>query len=499
VRQPTGVLLVDLNNFARYPTPPIGYLASVLRQASFDVSVFAPLMVGVEGTTREARPGRFGLAAARLNHLAATSRLAWLRHARDRLGRRRLSDITAHERAVLDGFRAALQSSRPQAVLVSTYLMHRALCATLCRICQEAGIRVLIGGPYFVQPEVIAEWVAMPGLTALAAGEVELELPSIVDTMLAGGDLGRHDGIFVADAQGRPRGRIAQPLLALDRVPFPDYSDFPWQAYPNRIVPVITGRGCGWGVCSFCSDVTSSAGRSYRSRSPGNVIDEIAAQHQSLQATRFAFTDLKLNSDLAVWRGIAQRIQSVAPGAQWIGAVHVGREADNGLSETELREAARSGCVRLTTGLESGSQRVLDRMKKGNRVEGVSAFLHAASAAGISTRCTMIIGYPGETADDVDTSTEFLARHTRQIERVSLNRLQVMTGTTLHRALKRAPARFKGFGIVQEDAAAAQVEHRDDTIQSAPHRKAVMRMLAEVHRINSRDLLPRAREFEGVM
>lgn len=499
MKQSARILLVDLNNFARYPTPPIGYLVSVLRQSSHEVSVFAPLMVGVQGTTREVRPHGFSLAFAKLNHLAATSRLAWLRHGRDRLGRRHLSAITTHQRAVVDGFKASLQSSRPQVVLISTYLMYRELCARICLLCREAGIPVLIGGPYFVQPEVIADWVAMPGLSGLVAGEVELELPDIVDTLLARGDLERHDGLFVADPDGRARGRVAKPLLGLDRVPFPDFTDFPWQLYPNRIVPVITGRGCGWGVCRFCSDVTSSAGRTYRSRSPDNVIDELAEHHRTLQATRFVFTDLKLNSDLSMWRGIAQRIHSAAPGAQWIGAVHVGREADNGLSEADLRAAARSGCVRLTTGLESGSQRVLDLMKKGNRLDRVSAYLQAASGAGISTRCTMVLGYPGETADDVNMSADFLARHTREIERVSLNRLQVMTGTILHRTLKRAPAQFKGFGIVQEDGAAAQVEHRDDMIRSAAHRKGVMRLLTETHRINSRELRAAAREFEGVM
>ena len=60
----------------------------------------------------------------------------------------------------------------------------------------------------------------------------------------------------------------APPLADLDRLPFPDYSQFPWSKYPNIIVPMITGRGCGWGVCTFCSDVTSTAGRRFRSRSP---------------------------------------------------------------------------------------------------------------------------------------------------------------------------------------------------------------------------------------
>ena len=81
-----------------------------------------------------------------------------------------------------------------------------------------------------------------------------------------------------------------------------------------------------------------------------------------------------------MWRSIIGGMQAAAPGSQWIGAVHVGTEADNGLSDADLRDAAKSGCVRLTTGLESGSQRISDMMKKGTHLDGISAFLRSASS-----------------------------------------------------------------------------------------------------------------------
>ena len=493
------ILLVDLNNFARYPTLSIGYIAAVLRKASNQVSVFAPLMLGVHGTTREARPHRFSLPAAKLNHLVATAKPAWIRALRDRMSRRRLSGIHAHHTKVVEGFSAHLALVKPQVVMISTYLMYREVCERICSLCHDAGVPVLIGGPYFVQPEVVASWVSVPGLSGLFAGEVELDLPAIVQTLLSGGDVTKHAGVFTSDTEGRAKGAIARPLRELDAVPFPDYSDFPWKVYPNRIVPVITGRGCSWGACTFCSDVTSTAGRTYRSRSPENVLGELSAHYRQHGVSRYVFTDMKLNSNIEMWRAIIGGIQGAAPASEWIGAVHVGMEAENGLSDPDLREAARSGCKRLTTGLESGSQRISDLMKKGTRLDAISAFLQGSASAGISSRCTMILGYPGETAEDVYASADFLARHAREIERVSVNRLQVITGTTLHRELKRAPAKFKGFSIVREDNTMAQVEHRNDLTGTSAHRKAVMRLLAEVHRINSRELAAGPREFEGVM
>ena len=493
------VLLVDLNNFARYPTLSIGYMAAVLRKAGARVSVFSPLMVGVGGVTREARPHRLSLLMSKLNHHAATSRVGWVRHWRDKLAARRASDITLHHNTVVQGFTDALARHKPDVVMISTYLMYRDVCERVCALCKQKGIPVLIGGPYFSQPEIIDDWARIDGLSALAAGEVELELPAILQTMLSGADPSVHSGVVVAPARGNLRGGMAPALNELDAVPFPDYSDFPWAAYPNRIVPVITGRGCGWGVCTFCSDVTSTAGRSYRSRSPDNVLNEIADHHRAHGVSRFVFTDLKLNSNVEMWRRLASGMQAAAPRGQWIGAVHVGPEPDNGLSPGDLRAAAKAGCVRLTTGLETGSQRVADLMKKGSQREAVSGFLHDATAAGISTRCTMIIGYPGETAHDIHASAEFLDQHERVIERVTLNRLQVVTGTALHRRLRQHPSRYPAFKIVREDARQARVEHRHDEFETASHRKAVMRLLTAAHRINRKPLSEHAREFEGVM
>lgn len=235
-----SALLVDLNNFARYPTLPIGYLASVLRRAGYAVNVFAPLMVGVQGVTRERRPHRFSLLLAKVNHRVATSGSDWVRLWRDRAAARRLSGVSTHQTEVLAAAKAEIVRTRPKVVLISTYLMYRDACAEICLACKALGIPVVIGGPYFAQQAVIDAWVSMPGLSALVTGEVELELPAILDSLFAQADLSVHVGVAVAGRGGRTIGRVAAPLETLDAVPFPDYSDFPWSAYPNRIVPIIT-------------------------------------------------------------------------------------------------------------------------------------------------------------------------------------------------------------------------------------------------------------------
>ena len=206
-----------------------------------------------------------------------------------------------------------------------------------------------------------------------------------------------------------------------------------------------------------------------------------------------------MNSSLSVWRSVIAGIQSVAPGAKWIAAVHAGTEADNGLSGDDLKDAAKSGCVRLTTGLETGSQALSELMKKGTKIETIANVLENATTAGISTRCTMVLGFPGETVEDVHASADFLKKHGRSIERVSLNRLSVIMGTTLHRSVQQKPTRFANVEIVNEQPSQAVANHRNVMLQSPAHRKATYRLLTEVHRINLKPLSAHARDFEGVM
>jgi radical SAM superfamily enzyme YgiQ (UPF0313 family) len=269
--------------------------------------------------------------------------------------------------------------------------------------------------------------------------------------------------------------------------------------YPNRIVPMITGRGCGWGVCQFCSDVTSTAGRTYRSRSPENVLEEIALQSRRHDTSLFAFVDLKLNSNLDVWNGLIAHMRDRCKDATWIGAVHVGREQPNGLDAATLRDAKRAGMVRMTTGLESGSQRVLDRMKKGTDLAVTSRFLHDATKAGISVRVTMIHGYPSEMAEDVLESATFLERHSKQIDRVLLNRFQIMIGPTFLRHYDSDAERFPGVKSVKRLPQLAIADHEYEPAQTWQYTKAVQRLLSAVHAINSKPLLGAALQFEGVM
>lgn len=491
------VLIVDLNNFARYPSIAIGYLVAILRSGGFDVDLLAPLAVGLKGVPRETPPPWWGWLDLRFRYLTAVSRNRLVRRIRARYAAHHASQLARSKGAIVSDFARMLDRGF-DVVLLSSYLMYHPHCVAIAEVCRQRGVPLVLGGPYFASHEVAAEWIDIPGVSVLVGGEVEPRLCELVARVAAGQRVDDLPGVWSREA-GMLRLN-APPLAELDRLPFPDYSDFPWARYPNAIVPAITGRGCGWGACTFCSDITSTAGRTYRSRSPDNVLAELEYQGRRHDAGLFVFTDLKLNSNLAMWHALGNDMQARVPGARWIGAVHVGNHGDSGLSLGELKQARAGGMVRLTTGFESGSQRLLDRMAKGVDLAHTSRFLADAHAAGISVRMTMFTGFPGEESVDLDETAAFLTRHEAYIERLPVYRFQVMTGTRFAQLLAEdRHGKYAKVTDIVPNHRLAQVDHQYAPAAGSAYRKAMMRLLDIVHRINRRPLREAARDFEGVM
>jgi anaerobic magnesium-protoporphyrin IX monomethyl ester cyclase len=491
------VLILDLNNFARYPSIAVGYLTSILRAGGFQVDLLAPLSVGLKGVPRESPTPWWGWLDLQFRYLTGVSRNRAVRSVRARYAAYRASQLARSKGSIVADFSRQLDKGY-DAVLVSTYLMYHAHCVAVAEVCRERGVPLILGGPYFASRDVAREWFGIPGVTALVGGEVEPRLCDLVSRIIEGKPTDDIPGVWSLGAESMRLN--APPLVDLDSLPFPDYADFPWAKYPNTIVPLITGRGCGWGACTFCSDVTSTSGRTFRSRSPENVLAELEQQHRRHDARLFVFTDLKLNSDLEMWRRLGLEIQARVPDARWIGAVHVGSHGDNGLSMDELRHARAGGMVRLTTGFESGSQRLLDKMAKGVDLAATSRFLADAHAADISVRMTMFTGFPGEEAADVDETAAFLTKHARYIERLPIYRFQLMSGTRLAQLVEQdRRGKYAQLTDLVPNHRQALIEHNYARASDRAYRKAVLRLLEVVHGINRKPLRQSARDFEGVM
>lgn len=485
------ILFVDLSNFSSFPTYAIGLLVANLRNHGHDVRVLVPLAHGVPATVREHREGWADFAVSRIRF----STWSPFQRAQNVLRLANEWRTRRPDRRVLREVVRAIDGGA-KLLLLSAYLEHYRTVRAIGEIAAARGVPMLIGGSVFNLDGPADTWRHLPGVTAIVGAECDLSIAAIARTALERGDLLQFPGVTLPDGT---RSEPAAPQRDLDQIAVPDFSDFPWDRYRARVIPLMTGRGCQWGRCKFCSDVVTASGLSYRTRSVGSVLDEMREQSLRLSTKNFLFLDIKLNSNPGMFRGIIEGVQRHVPGAQWIGTVHVDGRRDNGLSKQDLTAAARAGMRRVSFGLESGSQTLLDSMVKGCDIGANEEFLRNAHGAGLSVRCTMIQGYPGETAEDLDVSASFLRRNRHFIDRLRLSKFSVPEGTPIYYELRDRPE-------LNPEARVARLEPRDGRLRCTNHsfsgrayRNAKARLLREVHEINRREVAPAARMFDGMM
>lgn len=494
VRQDSGgrrVLIVDLNNFATFPTLAVGILVASLRDRGHDVHVVSPLAHDVPAVQREGRETLRHHFARRI-HLSTAPAFTMARDGAREI--RSWWQNRPHATVLRETVRAL--EAAPDVIMLSAYLQHYVTVAEIGKLARARNVPLLLGGPMFNVRGTADAWLAIPGLKAIVGAEADLMVSDIVEATCEDQELLAFPGVVMPD---RRRSCAAPPLRELDRTPIPDFADFPWDRYPFRVIPLMTGRGCQWNRCVFCSDVVSASGRTFRTRSVESVMNEMREQARRHATANFLFLDLKLNSSPAMFRGIAENVQSVVPGARWIGTVHVDLRQDNGLSPRDLRQAVSSGMRRVSFGLESGSQRLLDAMDKGSSVEANSAFIRNAHEAGLSIRCTMFKGFPGETAADLEETAAFLERHAPYLDRVRFNEFSLLEDTPIYNALRDGSNDYPQFTVNHLDHRNARARYANRDGGGRAYRRAKARVLRCVYEINRREIRRSARAFDGLM
>jgi len=164
-------------------------------------------------------------------------------------------------------------------------------------------------------------------------------------------------------------------------------------------VSLYTGRGCR-SRCTFCLWPQTVGGHRYRTRSVEHVVAEIAqATRHFPNVKEYFFDDDTFTDDLP-------RAEAIARGLGRLG-VTWSCNAKANVPDATLRVLRDNGLRLLLVGYESGSQAVLNRVKKGIRIDVAREFTRSAKALGIKIHGTFIMGLPGETRETIQETIRF--------------------------------------------------------------------------------------------
>jgi radical SAM superfamily enzyme YgiQ (UPF0313 family) len=298
------------------------------------------------------------------------------------------------------------ETEEPAVVGVYGTLMTRRSVLAITAAAKAHGWTVVLGGP---EPSNYAAEYLARGADFIVEGEGEITLGELLEALHANNstDLANVHGLYFRDGSGRvaysgPRAQIAdlnvQPWPDRERIDIEQYIRTWREHHGKGSVSVITARGCPY-HCRWCSH--STYGKTHRRRSAENVAQEVEWILERYRPDMLWMADdvftihygwIKSYLNEVQRRGIRIPFECIT-------------RADRLTSE--MADAlAELGCFRVWVGSESGSQRILDAMERGVRVEEVHRAISLCRARGIETGMFLMWGYEGEQVSDIEATVE---------------------------------------------------------------------------------------------
>jgi anaerobic magnesium-protoporphyrin IX monomethyl ester cyclase len=302
-----------------------------------------------------------------------------------------------------------LRTETPSVVGIYANLMTRSNVVEILKIAHEAGWKTIVGGP---EPGAYALEYLQAGADYVVFGEGELTMQDLLEAFRAGAtdSCANIPGLAYLDDAGTMHETPQRAQIAdLDNQPWParhaiDISRYvkTWRdAHGKGSVNFITARGCPY-KCRWCSHQVF--GQTHRRRDPLLVVDEVEWLLQTYSPDMVWVSDDVFTINHKWLRDYAaeMRRRNLRIPFECIS------RADR-LNAEMLDLLAELGCFRVWIGSESGSQRILDAMDRGVKVEQVQQAVALTRERGIESGMFLMWGYEGEELDDIEATIKHVS------------------------------------------------------------------------------------------
>ena len=255
-----------------------------------------------------------------------------------------------------------------------------------------------------------ARWV-----DAVALKEFDYIVRDVARALRDGGNPSDVLGLAWCDEARNVTVNDPYPFITdLDEIPFAaefvkkhlderDYF-FAASAYPE--IQIFTGRGCP-AHCTFCVYPQTMHGHRYRLRSAENVVDEFQyitdnfpdVKEVVIEDDTFTIDKRRVATicEMLIERGLSKKLR-------WLCNARVNLDYD---TMVLMRKA---GCHLIIPGIESGSQEILDNIRKGTTLEQVERYMADAKRAKIKVHACYMVGNRGETRETMQQTLDLAMR-----------------------------------------------------------------------------------------
>jgi len=294
---------------------------------------------------------------------------------------------------------------------IYTNLMTRKPVLDIVAEAKRCGWTTILGGP---ESANYPEEYLTAGADVIVVGEGESTMAELLPALAARGAHRLHGvaGTVFRDEAGAIVTNPERTKIAdLDSIPWPDrgsidqarYVDVWRERHGMGSVNMITARGCPY-KCNWCSHAVF--GYTHRRRSYLDSAAELQHIMEAYRPDQVWYADDVFTISHPWLFGYAQELKrrNLRVPFETIS------RADRMMKEGVLETLAEMGCYRIWIGSESGSQRILDGMERGVKVDQVLWATHAAKRYGIQVGMFLMWGYPGEQIDDIAATVDLVKK-----------------------------------------------------------------------------------------
>lgn len=298
----------------------------------------------------------------------------------------------------------------------------------------------------------VADEFYTAGADYVLTGEPERRTLKLLAALEKGADetlLRAIDGLGTPRFYNAPNGFLQEKNL--DELPFPAWDLFPLENYwslhfahgplsAHRYLPLLTSRGCPY-PCGFCV-VPATNSQKWRPRSAANVVDEVEHFVKTLGVREFHIEDLDPTISDERVREICGEITRRDLKIIW--KIAAGTKVETMRDEETVDLMAQAGCRYISISPETGSPRLLKLMRKPFNLEHAVRIVKRMNQAGIRSQACFVLGYPGETEEDLQMTWDLVRDLTRVgVDEIALFIITPVPGSSIYE-------RFSGYKSLSE-------------------------------------------------
>lgn len=299
-------------------------------------------------------------------------------------------------------------------------------------------LTIILGGPHVsgVKGDIFMEFKS---LEYAFHGEVDTNFPIFLKKLVNKEDISNTKGLIWQKAG---KVSINQPHFEddLDKIGMPAWELMDPRAYKGApqgavfrnkpVAPILTSRGCPYN-CTFCANHITH-GRKVRMRDIKQVINEVEHLQKKYGVKEIHIIDDNFASNKARVLEFCQGV--IERGLKFTLTFPNGIRL-NSLDEEVLENLKKIGCYSVIVGIESGSQKILNDMKKSLTLDIIEKKVKLITSYGIDVTGFFIIGYPTETPETIEETINFAKK--LKLKRAHFSLFLPLPGTEITEQLKK--------------------------------------------------------------